>query len=149
MLHSVVDLFSTKTLICSKQINYTGHLENNILTRALAGKGAHEHLSGYDLVMAKEILKRKFVVGLFGNMKESFERFETFFGWNVSGASTCQQNEINRVMEKLHNKNIEMPKNAAVLMALAEKNRMDIMLYDYARFLYEYQGRVLFGINKA
>ena len=52
-------------------------------------------------------------------------------------------------MEKLHNKNIEMPKNAAVLMALAEKNRMDIMLYDYARFLYEYQGRILFGINKA
>ena len=97
--------------------------------------------------MAKEILKRKFVVGLFDNIKESFERFETFFGWNVSDARTCQQHEINRVMEKLHNKNIEMPKNAAVLMALAKKNRMDIMLYDVVYYLGSMKHKNIIRLN--
>lgn len=101
-----------------------------------------------DFAIAKEILKRKFVVGLFDHMEESIERFETFFGWNVGvDAHTCQESEIGHIKAKHYN-NVNLPPvDTPSFAALVEKNRIDLELYDYARFLYNYQGQVLFGIN--
>ena len=33
-----------------------------------------------------------------------------------------------------------------VLPSMMEKNRLDMLLYDYAMFLYDYQGAALFGV---
>ena len=107
------------------------------------GKGRGAILDHRDLLIAKEVLKRKFVVGLFQHMEESFERFEAFFGWNVGASErTCQENKIGRVMEKHFNSG-QIP--SAALAPLEEKNRLDMELYDFAVFLFDYQGRVLFG----
>ena len=49
-------------------------------------------------------------------------------------------------MERYYNK-AEMPTDNEAVLALMEKNIMDMQLYDYARYLYEYQGVALFGIS--
>ena len=52
------------------------------MTRALTGKlGKNVILGGQDFLIAKETLKRKFVIGLFDRMEASIERFENFSGW--------------------------------------------------------------------
>lgn len=83
-------------------------------------------------------------------MEDSLERFETFFGWNTGDAArTCQHNEVGRTKAKYFNQ-VAVPMNdMAVMMALREKNGMDEQLYEYARFLYDYQGHALFGINSS
>ena len=103
--------------------------------------------------MAKEILSRKFVIGLFESLEESLRRFETFFSWNLGGDSinnrhdTCRHEVVSRAMVSYYNANANLPANGSPAhMALAEKNSMDLELYDFARFLYDYQGRVLFGV---
>lgn len=115
--------------------------------------GYNRVLGANDLAMAKEILSRKFVIGLFESLEESLRRFETFFGWNLGGDSinnrhdTCRHEVVSRAMVSYYNANANLPANGSPAhVALAEKNSMDLELYDFARFLYDYQGRVLFGV---
>lgn len=109
-----------------------------------------EILTKSDLTLAKKVLKQKFIVGLFEEIEDSMKRFETFFGFSAlnSGVEVqrCQQNEIDGIMERYYNK-VEMPNDNEAVLALMEKNTFDLQLYDYARYLYEYQGVALFGIS--
>jgi hypothetical protein len=131
------------------------YLEDNIFTRVLANKNDSYNrvLGANDLATAKEILSRKFVIGLFESLEESLRRFETFFGWNLGGDSinsrhdACRHEVVSRAMSGYYNANARVPANGSPAhVALAEKNAMDLELYDFARFLYDYQGRVLFGV---
>ena len=120
---------------------HTDYLGDNILTKAIAGRN--------NLAVAKEILKRQFIVGLHDRMEESFERFEMFFGW-ISNARTCQHDEVGRIMDKHRSIAERMPaEGSAALARLMEKNRLDMELYAFARFLFDYQGHTLFGIRPA
>ena len=111
-----------------------------------------EVLTKSDLTLAKKVLKQKFIIGLFDEVEDSMKRFETFFGFNAlnSGLEVqrCQQNEIDGIQERYYNK-VEMPNDNEAVLALMEKNIFDMQLYDYARYLYEYQGVALFGISPA
>jgi hypothetical protein len=131
------------------------YIENNIFTRILANKNDSYNrvLGANDLATAKEILSRKFVIGLFESLEESLLRFETFFGWNLGGDiinsrhDTCRHEVLSRAMSGYYNANANLPANGSpAYVALAQKNSMDLELYDFARFLYDYQGRVLFGV---
>ena len=134
----------------------TDYLENNILTRTILSKSKHDALTEEnDLVTAKTILKHKFIVGLFDNMEDSLKRFEAFFGWNnnLVGVDVyrCQRAKIDSLLGRYYNVNAKarVPSDsdaAAVMEALMEKNRLDMLLYDYAMFLYDYQGAALFGV---
>lgn len=115
------------------------YLEDNVLTKGIAGRN--------NLAVAKETLKRQFVVGLYDRMEESFERFEIFFGWNAGNARTCQHNDVGRIMDKHRDIAERMPtEGSAALAILMEKNDSDMALYEFARFLFDYQGQTLFGI---
>ena len=110
-------------------------------------------LNAKDLAEAKEILISKFIVGIYDRLEESLERFETFFGWNLSTDSinkmhaTCRHQVVSKTMTREYNLNAVIPeKDSLDYMALVEKNSFDMQLYEYARFLYNYQGRVLFGV---
>ena len=110
-------------------------------------------LNAKDLAEAKEILISKFIVGIYDRLEESLERFETFFGWNRSTDSinkmhaTCRHQVVSKTMAREYNLNAVVPaKDSLDYMALVEKNSFDMQLYEYARFLYNYQGRVLFGV---
>ncbi len=110
-----------------------------------------------DIHIAKEVLKRKFIVGLFDRMQESLERFEMFFGWNLDiEAQKCQSTHVQREFSKQINTKIYIDSNEnegvhpsvtpSVLASLAERNRIDLLLFDFVKFLFDYQGRVLFGV---
>lgn len=140
------------TFLCSLSHHMiAGYLEDNILTRTMSYKtNKDEVLTTSDLTLAKKVLKQKFIIGLFDEIEDSMKRFETFFGFNAlnSGLEVqrCQQNEIDGIMERYYNK-LEMPNDNEAVLALMEKNSFDLQLYDYARYLYEYQGVALFGIS--
>lgn len=139
-------------------LNTPDLVENNFLTRSLSGN-ANTPLREEDLVLAKEILKRKFIIGLFEEMLESMRRFEMFFGWNLNvDAQVCQANEIGRELAGYYNMFAKLsgpdePKDThpgltdEALESIIQKNSIDLMLFDYAKFLFGYQGRVLFGVD--
>ena len=146
-----VDVYCTSNIALLLLSSYiTGYLEDNILTRTMSNKtNKDEILTKSDLALVKKVLKQKFIIGLFDEIEDSMKRFETFFGFNAlnSGLEVlrCQQNEIDGIMERYYNK-VEMPSDNEAVLALMEKNIFDMQLYDYARYLYEYQGAALFGI---
>ena len=131
-------------------------VEDNPLTRNLSGVKNDELVASHFQV-AKEILKRKFIIGLYDRIQESIERFELFFGWNLNaGTVTCQKKELEREVLAHYNKyskdlNGGAGKHPGLTPAAMEivmvKNKIDLLLYEYARFLYDYQGRALFGVD--
>lgn len=125
---------------------HTDYLGDNVMTRSLSNKGKDDILTNIDLAKAKEILKRKVLVGLYDRMNESIDRFESFFGYRVGNdAHACQEAEVGLTSEK---QKVEVPtnENSPALTALMRKNMMDMELFQYARFLYDYQGHAIFGI---
>jgi hypothetical protein len=132
-------------------------LQDNPLTRNLSGS-KHGTLQVSDLEVAKEILKRKFIIGLYENIQESIERFELFFGWQLDAeARTCQYDELhgeelahyNRYAKDIGSNNeSHLGLTSGALEGIMSKNRMDLLLYDYSRFLFDYQGKVLFDVEK-
>eukprot|EP00804_Cyclotella_cryptica_P005084 CCRYP_011514-RA/>CCRYP_011514-RA protein AED:0.37 eAED:0.37 QI:289/1/1/1/0.5/0.33/3/364/610 len=136
----------------------SGLIENNPLTRNLSGVKNDELLKSHFQV-AKEILKRKFIVGLYDHIQESIERFELFFGWNLNANSlTCQNKELERETLAHYNKYSKDLNGGAerhpglttsALESILSKNKIDLMLYEYSRFLFDYQGRALFGVDAA
>lgn len=127
-----------------EQFALSDHLQDNFLTRTLSGN-RDAPLTQTDLDAAKEVLKRKFVVGLYDDFEESVHRFEAFFGWKLTdSSSSCQSKIIQREMDLDYNDFDSIPYDSAYA-AIAEKNREDLELYKYAEYLYQYQKRVLFG----
>jgi hypothetical protein len=145
---------------------------NDYMVRSLVGKLNERSpqnqpaLSRTDLDVAKEILRRKCLVGLLDEKTESLKRFEKFFGWNaearhnsmvmLDGEETAEraQAEIFRkeivkdeeCKDKLLHYNWEKkhthpsPEEGDMPYKLLEsKNRYDIELYIYARQLYDDQ----------
>lgn len=58
------------------------YIENNWLTRFLSNK-VGGRLSREDVLLAKEIIKTKCLVGLYDDMEVSMARFQRYFGWNA------------------------------------------------------------------
>ena len=55
--------------------------------------------------------------------------------------------EAKEILISKFNLNAVVPaKDSLAYIALVEKNSFDMQLYEYVRFLYDYQGRVLFGV---
>jgi len=123
-------------------------------------------LTHADLDAAKEILRRKCVIGLLEEKGESMKRFEKFFGWNADvhrtslflleneeTANAAQAARWKDVKDEecgdrlLHwnwaNKNkhptLDEEASSVAYHLLESKNRYDIELYMYARQLFEEQ----------
>lgn len=123
----------------------TSHLlKDNFLTRTLS-RNEHDPLTEADINLAKEVLKRKFVVGLYDHFEDSVRRFEAFFGWKLGeGSNSCQSNAVQQEMNLGYNDFDTLPYDSAY-SAIAEKNRADLELFKFAEYLYKYQERALFG----
>lgn len=112
-----------------------------MLTRAIAGRP--------NLTIAKEILQRKVLVGLYDRVEEFVERLEIFLHWNNIGndARTCQDDKINRMLANNRNHDAKLPQEGSPTWEiLMKKNGLDMALYEHAKFLFDYQGHTLFGI---
>lgn len=121
--------------------------EQNWLVRYLTnfryGEVTDEHLE-----LAREVLRRKCVIGLYERIEESMQRFESMFGWNVDPArisqfETCQSDMIEAAEDRDSNMSSELgdvgQEGDAVWNFFLEKNSYDMNLYEYAKSLYEEQ----------
>ena len=95
---------------------------------------------------------------MYDRLQESIELFELFFGWHLdANVQSCQNNELQREAHAHFNKYAKDAGNSnevhpdlttEALERILFKNKIDLLLYDYSRFLFDYQGRVLFDTKR-
>eukprot|EP00985_Skeletonema_marinoi_P025744 scaffold19198_cov167-Skeletonema_marinoi.AAC.1 len=124
--------------------------------RCIDGKGedgrACASLDDKDVHTAKEILRRKALIGLYSDIMGAVQHYGRYFGWDNArkggrfedATMFCFQNHILEGMRKdaLGGKDLD-PNDAMehsdAYVALMEKNRHDFELFTYAQTLYKYQ----------
>mmetsp|Transcript_24748 Transcript_24748/g.36302 ORF Transcript_24748/g.36302 Transcript_24748/m.36302 type:complete len:669 (-) Transcript_24748:170-2176(-) len=126
------------------------HVENNWMVRFLTGKLAGP-LGDDDLIVAKEVLKNKFVIGLVDDKSTSMKRFEQYFGWAYTQNPTEQYSCRKRAIEKdaktgvlKGSESTEVSEGTDAYALLYWQNQLDMDLYIYAEQLFKKQGQELF-----
>jgi len=114
------------------------YIENNWLTRFLLNENGK--LSPDHLEIAKEILRRKCLIGLAEEPLESIERFTKYFHWydEETHNSLCQENIIEEV-KRSYQDHTPPEEGGEVWNLLMTHNQYDIDLYQYARELFDEQ----------
>merc|ERR1712232_546119 len=118
--------------ITLEQYAESNWVENNYMTRMLTSKSGGA-LQRSDIDLAKEILRRKCLVGIFDDdrLNDSLQRFEKFFGWNLySDAVSCQKRNL-----ELGASNYEyphLPPETFAYTLLLRQNKFDMELFGYA-----------------
>lgn len=110
------------------------------MTRWLSNKreGA---LTEENLYLAKEVLRKKFVIGLFSELEESMVHFEKYFMWQVINR-THREKCVNMFIaegKKTKPEETVPRKGSKAYDALLDLNHMDMELYRYAQKLFEEQ----------
>lgn len=118
----------------------SGSIDNNWLTRFLVDKRGGR-LSADDLALAKEILRRKCLVGLFEETQNSFERFEQFFRWTVSKKERKCLKQVFKNGDLRH-RHEPVDEGTEEWDAILAHNKYDMELYEFAKTLYKKQGKV-------
>jgi len=115
--------------------------QNNLMVRILTGS-LHRGINDEDLHVAVSLLRRKVLVGLFDRKRESFDRFENYFGWtfNTSEARMCYMKTVFLVWPAQSNRE-KVRKDSPTWKAVATANAFDIKLYEYAVQLFGMQGQ--------
>eukprot|EP00985_Skeletonema_marinoi_P009489 scaffold4410_cov127-Skeletonema_marinoi.AAC.3 len=119
-------------------------IENNWMVRILS-----ESMTGPidmdNLDIAKEVLKRKFLVGLLDNKRGSFARFDHYFKWKESPKYASEFGCRKQLMDERYVPKHPVRKGSETWNLLMEQNRFDIHLYDYAKELFVQQS-FIFGL---
>lgn len=113
--------------------------ENNFMVRSLVDKMEGE-LNMFDLEVAKEILKKKCLVGLLDRWEASIDRFDTFFGFQPDGdrheqAVQCRKTLRSRGGSNRH-RHPTINRTSLVYAILKRENTLDLILYEYIRLLF-------------
>jgi hypothetical protein len=120
--------------------------DENFMVRKLSGKLFNEPVNEMDLILAKEFLRQRVVVGLMGEMTESFRRF------NIAMNVDVQEERNHRCLEeyfgekeevKNSNKHPRVVEGSPEWRVLAQKNHLDMILYAYAEKLFEEQKEII------
>ena len=109
---------------------HSGKAENNWLTRVLCGDMDSPTLTVEHLALAKEIINRKFVVGLTTDMAGSWSRFRSHFGWVASknqNSDACMKQMTEEGANT--NKHRDINEDSEEWRAVASLNQMDMQLY--------------------
>jgi len=120
-------------------------IDNNWMVRSLTNK-LEGYLTLHDLHAAKEVLRRKCLIGLLKEKHVSLKRFEIYFGWEDRakrpGAEECREKLLSWGWPQKNNHPLLEPGSEAYQL-LRTKNALDIELYDYAKELFVQQGLYL------
>ena len=125
-------------------------VENNWMTRFLVNKPGGK-LTRQDMMVAKEILRTKCLVGIYGDVENSLKRFQLYFGWSQKSSQDQVQACRNAVLQAgdVRYNTPELEPDSKMYNALARVNKYDMELYEYAQALYKMQGEQIFGIVNA
>jgi len=119
------------------------YCESNWMVRSLTNKMTGP-LSGDDILVAKEVLRRKCLVGLMEGMDESITRFHSFFRFGDEDALKCSREQFaNKGAGTNSHSHPTLDQTSETWAILAQKNTLDIRLYEYAQELFEEQGKWL------
>jgi len=126
----------------------TDDAETNYLIRTIVHKPTGE-VNRADLAVAKEVLRRKVLIGLLDDKQVSLNRFKTYFGWTKlrphqphRDATECETKLLEYGWINT-NRHPSVEEDGEAYALLVEKNLLDLELYEYAKFLFEEQGREL------
>ena len=119
----------------------------NYMTKTLVDKPGltTRSLTEDDLNAAKEILRRKAVVGLLRDKGDTVLRFERYFGWTYDTADdkTCSEKLLHWEWKNRGEDGGPIAQGSKIYQDLAARNAFDVELYAYAVKLFEEQGAVL------
>lgn len=119
--------------------------ENNWMTRFLANKMAGV-VERTDVDIAKEILRRKVLIGLVNDVEGSVARFNKYFGYNDNSLPPKElQDCMDTFLKSGSNKNVHtlIEEGGMAWRILRANNLFDLELYEYALQLYEEQGKLI------
>lgn len=114
---------------------------DNWMVRTLTGTVADAPIDESNLNVAKETLRRKFLVGLLEDKTESFRRFEELLelGFPSPLSDSCK----NRILYfDWHVKNPHPIPDQAILGNIEKTNGFDVQLFEYARQLFQEQSKL-------
>ncbi|KAL9180809.1 hypothetical protein ACHAXT_011262 [Thalassiosira profunda] len=100
-------------------------------------------LSDDDLLVAKGILARKFLVGISEYTEETIKRLEMYYGWGKPRREDCVSKHLAHQHEREEKSAIE--RGSYEWEVIAAKDKYDLMLYYYALELFVKQGSTLFN----
>jgi len=122
-----------------EQYAHSDKVEENWMTRFLVNKKS-EPLGPQDVVLAREILRTKFAVGLLSRINDSMDRFAQVFGWDISQPErrVCIQSLLTNGVNRHEHPEIE--RGGEIWNAFLENNRYDVELYMYTVQLFQEQG---------
>mmetsp|Transcript_20650 Transcript_20650/g.44827 ORF Transcript_20650/g.44827 Transcript_20650/m.44827 type:complete len:379 (-) Transcript_20650:141-1277(-) len=140
----------------------TNHnLDENFIVKKIVGKKLNDPVDIADLIVAKDIIRRHFVVGLMTDMEESISRFNVILGLNFEDAKgqACKEQYLGVKKEKKVDitadadaGNVEgmnshsHPKHepgSPEYNVIAERNALDMILYNYITLLFSEQKVVI------
>lgn len=122
-----------------------GFAENNWMTRFLTNELTKGEITENDLNIAKEVLRRKCLVGLLEEKGETFKRIQKFFGWRPKDeeGQDCFEKKLEWSWPMKH-KHPMVEEGSRAWQLIRTANKFDLRLYDFAKKLFIQQGKQLF-----
>jgi len=139
--------------------------EEDYMVHKLVGKSFGEKVDETDLIVAKELVRQRFIVGLMDEMEESVRRFNIVLGVDESkersqqcmkefGFGPKEENNISAVEsdggeksnatdKKNSNKHPKVEEFSPEFEAIASRNPMDMLLYQYILRLFDEQKEIV------
>ena len=116
--------------------------ESNWMTRFLSNEHTSEIDEGH-LEVAKAIIRRKCLVGLMDEKSDSLARFEAYFGWKLRSEAEreCHDKKLNWAWPLKH-RHDDVEEGSDLWNLIAEHNKYDVLLYEFAEQLYREQGKM-------
>jgi hypothetical protein len=118
----------------------SGLSENNWMTRVLINELTKGELTRDDVNLAKEVMRRKCLIGLLKEKGETFARFERYFGWQLKSEEDkdCHEKKLQWAWPLKH-RHDEVEESSTMWDIVMAHNDYDMELYDYATVLFQEQ----------
>ncbi|GFH51283.1 hypothetical protein CTEN210_07760 [Chaetoceros tenuissimus] len=115
--------------------------ENNWHVRYLTNQLTKAFVDENDFKLAKEIMRRKVLVGLLSDKDESFARFSKQFKWSSSDpqVNECQTRKLQWDWSLRNPHEVEALEGNRLWELISGQNKYDMQLYEYAKVLFEEQ----------
>jgi len=123
-------------------------IEHNWMVRFLSNE-IERDLMPRHLEVAKEVLRKKCLVGLLEKKGETFQRFQKYFGWEFPNkvSKECQERQLHWGWSNKHAHPI-IEEGSPTWNLLLKKNQLDMELYYYAKQLFKEQVALFNSIEK-
>mmetsp|Transcript_7877 Transcript_7877/g.16802 ORF Transcript_7877/g.16802 Transcript_7877/m.16802 type:complete len:455 (+) Transcript_7877:107-1471(+) len=119
-------------------------VESNWMVRSLLNKMVGR-MEPSDILVAKETLKQKCLVGLIDDMEGTIRRFHDYFGFGSDDSLDCALQNFSRKQSGSSNSHNhpQLDPTSETWALLSKKNQLDLELFTYAKQLFVEQGQWL------